>query len=150
VKQRRINGGLFFSVVMTGLLAIYLVLMGNQGVLLLNSGNSIGVAMGLSLLVFPAIATFGIIREWIFAREVSKLTKKVNELGNWPEFRFEFRPSGRPTRASADAEFARFASAAEALPANWQSWFNLSLAYDAAGDRRRARAAMRKAVALAR
>lgn len=146
----RINWGLFFSVIITGLLAIYLFLMGNQGVLLVNSGNPVGVVMGFALFVIPAIAIFGIIREWMFAREVSKLTKKVNESGLWPEFRFEFRPSGRPTRASADAEFARFASAAEAVPAEWQSWFNLSLAYDAAGDRRRARAAMRKAVALAR
>ena len=129
---------------------MYMFLLGSQGLALVNSGNSIGVVMGLALFVLPAITLYGIIREWMFARAVSMLTKKVNEAGVWPEFRFELRPSGRPTRASADAEFQRFAAAAEIAPADWHSWFNLSLAYDAAGDRRRARSAMRKAVALAR
>jgi Flp pilus assembly protein TadD len=44
--------------------------------------------------------------------------------------------------------FAEYASRTEKSPDDWHSWFNLSLAYDAAGDSRRARAAMRKAVTL--
>jgi Flp pilus assembly protein TadD len=44
--------------------------------------------------------------------------------------------------------FADFAARAEKNPDDWHSWFNLSLAYDAAGDSRRARAAMRKALGL--
>ena len=37
---------------------------------------------------------------------------------------------------------------AEAAPDDWRSWFRLSCAYDAAGDRKRARASMRDAVRL--
>ena len=66
----------------------------------------------------------------------------------WPEFNLELRPSGRPVRASAAKVFAQFAELAEKNPDDWHSWFNLSLAYDAAGDSRRARAAMRKAVGI--
>ena len=36
----------------------------------------------------------------------------------------------------------------EAAPEDWRTWFRLALAYDAAGDRTRARAAARHAVAL--
>jgi Flp pilus assembly protein TadD len=37
---------------------------------------------------------------------------------------------------------------AEAAPEDWRSWYRLALAYDAAGDRTRARAAARHALAL--
>ena len=141
---------LFFAIVMTGLLAMYLGLLSNQGVLLIASGKPVGVAMGAALFVIPAVTVYGIIREWMFVRAVAKLSDRVETEGRWPEFRFDFRPSGRPTRASADGEFARFAAEAQQAPADWHSWFNLGLAYDAAGDRRRARSAMRKAVALTR
>jgi hypothetical protein len=134
----------------TGLLAMYLVMTTNQAVRLLLSGKVQGAIMGAALFVLPLIALGGVIAEWIFASRVVSLEKRVNQENAWPEFRFEFRPSGRPTRESADVEFARFAAAAEQAPADWHSWFNLSLAYDAAGDRRRARATMRKAVALTR
>jgi Flp pilus assembly protein TadD len=33
-------------------------------------------------------------------------------------------------------------------PASWRAWFRLGLAYDASGDRRRARGAIRRAIAL--
>ena len=148
--RARGSWSLFFAIIMTGLLAMYLGLMGNQGVLLLQSGQLVGQIMGAVLFVIPVVTVYGVVREWMFARAVDKLSDRLEDEGAWPEFRFELRPSGRPTRASADAEFARFAEAAKVAPANWRSWFALGLAYDAAGDRRRARSAMRKALALTR
>ena len=38
----------------------------------------------------------------------------------------------------------------DADPTDWRNWFALGLVYDAAADRRRARACMRKAIALSR
>jgi len=35
----------------------------------------------------------------------------------------------------------------EDAPADWSRWYRLAVAYDVAGDRRRARAAMRTAIA---
>ena len=35
----------------------------------------------------------------------------------------------------------------ENAPADWRRWYRLAVAYDVAGDRRRARAAMRTAIA---
>jgi Flp pilus assembly protein TadD len=36
----------------------------------------------------------------------------------------------------------------EADPDSWARWFELAVAYDNAGDRKRARSAMRRAIAL--
>jgi Flp pilus assembly protein TadD len=38
----------------------------------------------------------------------------------------------------------------EDAPDDWRTWFRLGIAYDDAGDRRRAREAMRRAISLSR
>jgi Flp pilus assembly protein TadD len=52
-------------------------------------------------------------------------------------------------RASADKEFQKYSDKVAKDSQNWRNWFALGLVYDAAGDRRRARASMRKAIELA-
>ena len=104
--------------------------------------------MGFTLFGLPAVGVWSIIRELKFGLQVESLAKRVREEGVWPEFDLELRPSGRPVRASAAKVFAKFAEIAEQNPDDWHSWFNLSLAYDASGDSRRARAAMRTAISL--
>ena len=58
--------------------------------------------------------------------------------------------SGRVDRAAADALFPSYKAAVDADPENWRVWFRLALAYDASGDRRRARWATRTAIRLSR
>ena len=58
------------------------------------------------------------------------------------------RPSGRVLREDADAVFPAYRADVEAHPDDWRAWYRLGLAYDAAGDRRRARAAVRQAIRL--
>jgi Flp pilus assembly protein TadD len=41
-------------------------------------------------------------------------------------------------------------AAVEAAPDDWGSWFRLGFAYDAAGDRKRARESLRRAARLHR
>ena len=43
-----------------------------------------------------------------------------------------------------------YRAAVEQTPDDWSAWFRLALAYDAAGDRRRARWATREAIRLER
>lgn len=59
-------------------------------------------------------------------------------------------PSGRIQREAADELFARVRIELEADPENWQRWYRVARAYDYAGDRGRAREAMRRAVELER
>ena len=58
------------------------------------------------------------------------------------------RPSGRVMREDGDAVFPIYRADVEAHPDDWRAWYRLGLAYDAAGDRRRARAAVRQAIRL--
>jgi Flp pilus assembly protein TadD len=58
------------------------------------------------------------------------------------------RPSGRVDRDAADAWFEGRRAEVEENSGDWRAWYRLAYAYDVAGDRRRARATMRKAVDL--
>ena len=56
--------------------------------------------------------------------------------------------SGRVDRGAADEAFAARQAEVEAEPESWQAWYRLALAYDDAGDRARARSAVRRAISL--
>ena len=57
-------------------------------------------------------------------------------------------PSGRIERDAADALFETVRDELEKDRDNWLRWYRLARAYDYAGDRSRAREAMKKAVEL--
>lgn len=143
--MNKAKAGAFFIGAIT---LIYVGLMANQAITLIQIDNAVAKAMGVALFGLPAVGVWAIIRELRFGVQVESLSKRVREEGVWPLFNLELRPSGRPVRASAEKVFAEFAELAHKSPDDWHSWFNLSLAYDAAGDSRRARASMRKAVSL--
>jgi Flp pilus assembly protein TadD len=44
--------------------------------------------------------------------------------------------------------FPQYRAAVEESPGDWKAWYRLGLAYDGAGDRRRAREAIREAIRL--
>lgn len=127
---------------------IYTALLANTGITLLLLDEPVAKVMGFFILVFPILAIWLIIREFAFGVKIERFATTVESQGKWPHFAFELRPSGRPTRESADRVFASFAKYAEQNPESALAWFSLGLAYDAAGDRPRARKAMRKALAL--
>ena len=143
--MNKAKAGAFFIGAIT---LIYVGLMANQAITLVQIDNPVAKTMGFALFGLPAVGVWAIIRELRFGVQVESLSKRVREEGVWPLFDLELRPSGRPVRASAEKVFAEFAELTEKSPDDWHSWFNLSLAYDAAGDSRRARASMRKAVSL--
>ncbi|BDS50181.1 hypothetical protein [Rhodoluna lacicola] len=135
---------------MTALLLLYVVLLANTGITLLFTGVLIGQVMGALILSFPLLAVWATIVELRFGLAAEKLVARIEAEGTWPDLGIETRPSGRAIRSSADAAFAKWSALAEENEEDFHSWFNLSLAYDACGDRRRARAAMRKAIGLAK
>jgi hypothetical protein len=133
---------------MSALLLIYIVLLANTGITLILTGIFAGQVMGVFILAFPLIGVWVIAGELRFGLATEKLVARIEAEGSWPDLGIETRPSGRAVRASADAAFAKWRDAAEKNENDFHAWFNLSLAYDACGDRRRARSAMRKAIAL--
>jgi len=131
---------------MAALVVLYVALLGQQGYLFLMQDDPTGKVMGFFILVLPAFGIWGIFRELKFGLNIEKLGKTLEDEKGWPSFEFSIRPSGRAVKSEALLEFEKFRVAAEADPENWRKWFALGLIYDACGDRKRARMAMRKAI----
>ncbi len=148
--NRSVRGTIAGVVVMSVLLALYLALAGWRAVALLASGEALATVFGVALLVLPLIGAWGLVVELRFGLRSARLGRILGEEGGLPAVPVEAQPSGRVDREAADAEFPRFAAEAEAAPDDWRAWFRLGLAYDASGDRRRARRAVRHAIALER
>ncbi|MFB8892572.1 MULTISPECIES: tetratricopeptide repeat protein [Microbacterium] len=138
------------ALIMAALLAIYIVFVAQRAVLLVMSGEPVGIAMGVALIVLPVIAAWALWRELAFGASASRLGKRLEQEAALPMETIDLAPSGRPDRAEADALFPRYREAVEQAPEDWRAWFRLGLAYDGAGDRRRARQAVRTAIALER
>lgn len=136
------------AAVMAALLVLYIVLVAQRAWLLLISGQIIGVAMGVALIVLPVIAGWALWRELAFGRSAERLARRLEAEGALPSEEMDVRVSGRPDRAQADAVFPHYRHDVEAHPTDWRAWFRLGLAYDGAGDRRRAREAIRRAITL--
>ena len=140
----------FGALFMSALVVMYLVLVAERSFALIGSGEPIGIAIGSLMIFLPALAFWGIAMELRFGLRIEKLGEVLKQENAWPQFPFVLRPSGRPTKESAQDVFAEFRQKVESDESNWKTWFALGLAYDAAGDRPRARKAMRRAIALAR
>ena len=141
----RVSAGL-----MALLLVFYLVLLGWRAVLFLQSGEVVGIVIGVALLVLPLVGFWALIAELRFGRNSERLVRRLEAEGGLPVEDLPIRPSGRPVRDEADAEFPVYRAAVDAAPEDWRAWFRLGLAYNASGDRRRARGAIRTAIALER
>lgn len=125
----------------------YATLLGWRGVLLIGTGDPVAVGLGIGVLVIPVLGAYLVWRELQFGRRTEVLARELEATGGLPVDDLPRRPSGRIDRAAADAAFEKYRAEAEASPDDWRVWFRLSTAYDAAGDRKRARSAMRTAIA---
>jgi len=134
--------------IMTVLLLLYVFLAGQRAVVLLTSGETVGVVMGVALIVLPLLALWAIGRELWFGVRAQRLGERLDAEGGLPDDDLPVRPSGRIERSDGDAVFPRYRADVEAHPDDWRARYRLGLAYDAAGDRRRAREAVRTAIRL--
>jgi hypothetical protein len=116
----------------------------------MTTGIPVGVALGAALIVLPVIGAGVLAADLIFVVRGERLLRVLEVEGGLPVDDLPRLPSGRPDSAVADAEFPRYRAEVEAAPASWRAWLRLGLAYDASGDRRRARWATRKAISLER
>jgi len=138
------------ALVMGVLLALYIGLVAQRAWILLTSGEGVAVAMGAALLLLPVLGAWGLWRELQFGSRAQALARRLEAEDALPADEIDVRQSGRPDRAQADALFPGYRAEVEAHPDDWRAWFRLGLAYDGAGDRRRARHAVRTAIALER
>ena len=130
-------------------LVTYLVLLGRIAVLMIGSGRPAAVGLGVGLLILPGIGLWAMIatlRSGFAHQRLARLAAEDGmelDVSELPRL-----PSGRIDREAADAVFHTVRAELEADPDDWRRWYRVARAYDYAGDRRRAREAMKKAVQL--
>ena len=138
------------AVTLTALLAIYVVVVAARGLALLATGEPVGVVLGIGVLVLPLLAVALVVREWMLAVAVQRMADELAAAGALPVDELPRSPSGRIDRAAARVAFETARADAERHPEDWAARYRLGFAYDAAGDRRRARAALRLAARMRR
>ena len=130
-------------------LLVYFVLLGRTAVALIGTGKPAAIALGIGVLILPVVGGWAMVatlRAGFAHQRLARLAAADGmelDVTDLPRMR-----SGRIQREAADALFDTVRAELEADPDNWRRWYRLARAYDYAGDRTRARAAMRKAVAM--
>jgi cytochrome c-type biogenesis protein CcmH/NrfG len=130
-------------------LVVYFLLLGRIAYAFISSGEPAAIGLGVALLALPLIGIWVMVStlQAGFAHQrLVRLAREQNmdlDVGDLPR-----RPSGRIERDAADALFDVVRHELQEDPDNWIRWYRLARAYDYAGDRGRARAAMRRAVDL--
>ncbi|MDM7832100.1 hypothetical protein [Cellulomonas edaphi] len=135
---------------LTGLLALYVWLVAARAIALIGTGKAIGIALGVAFLVLPLVVIWLIVREWMLAIDVQRMADELAAAGELPVDDLPRSPGGRIDRAVAREAFDAVRDVTESAPDDWRSWYHLAFAYDAAGDRRRARESLRTARRLYR
>lgn len=128
---------------------VYFVLLGRIAVGMIGSGRSAAVGLGAAILAMPFLGLWAMVATLRAGFAHQKLARMIADDGMELDVSaLPRRPSGRIQRGAADALFDTVRSELEDDPDNWRHWYRLARAYDYAGDRRRAREAMRTAVQL--
>jgi tetratricopeptide (TPR) repeat protein len=142
VTARRVVG------LLVAALAAYFALIGYRGIYLLGQDSTALKLLGAAVLVLPLVGIWVVVAEIRFGRATERLGARLDDEGAEPEPELPRSPGGRVDRVAADALFETRRRAVEERPDDWRGWYRLALAYDLAGDRKRARAAMRTAIEL--
>ena len=135
----------FFSVA----LIFYFAMLTRTAIALIRSGTPAAAALGIGVLILPIVGAWAMaatLRAGLAHQRLARLAAADGmelDVTDLPR-----RPSGRIERDAADALFTATRAELDADPDNWVRWYRLARAYDYAGDRGRAREAMRTAVAM--
>ncbi len=127
----------------------YFVLLGRMAFAMIGSGRAAAVGLGLAVLIMPVIGLWAMIATLRAGFAHQKLAHLIAADGLELDISaLPRRRSGRIERDAADALFATVRAELETGPDDWRRWYRLARAYDYAGDRRRAREAMKTAVQM--
>lgn len=137
-------------IAVTLLLAIFVWAIGGRVIAMFQTGQPIAIAIAIGVSITVAIGVGVLAKEWQLAATVQKMSNELAAGGELRQDTLPRSPGGRILREAADAEFIELRQEVESQPESWQAWFHLGFGYDASGDRKRARHALRRAAALFR
>jgi hypothetical protein len=147
---RRGANPLVIVAVLLAALAVYFVMIGTRGIFLLGQDRWTLKLLGVAVLVLPLVGVWVVVAELRFGAASQRLAQRMRADGRSVELPVLPRTnSGRIDRRTADDWFDEQRSVVERDPNDWCGWYRLAQAYDLAGDRKRARAALREAIAKA-
>ncbi|CAM4268982.1 hypothetical protein MB901379_01760 [Mycobacterium basiliense] len=130
-------------------LLAYFVMLGRLAVVMIGSGRAAAVGLGLALLLMPVIGLWAMVATLRAGFAHQKLARLIADDGMELDVSaLPRRAAGRVERTAADALFDTVRAEVTDDPEDWRRWYRLARAYDYAGDRRRAREAMKTAVEL--
>jgi hypothetical protein len=125
-------------IVMSALLALYIVFAAYQAALLVASSQPLTLVYGLALFVAPVIGLWSLVRELVFGRQAGRLLTRYTAENGEPQVPV----INRRERDAVDALLAA------PIPGTWQDALLHGLTLDTVGRRREGRAAVRVAIKL--
>lgn len=137
-------------VLVSALGVFWLVVAFQRSFSLLGDPGFVAKSVGAAYLLLPLIGMWAIAHELRFGFRAQAMARVLEREGGLPVDDLPRSPAGRIDRTAADERFDQMKTAVEQAPTDWRTWFRLSCAYDAAGDRKRARQALRTAATLRR
>lgn len=145
-RGRRTNP-LVVVAVLVAAMAVYFALIGYRAIFLLGQDRWVLKSLGVAVLVLPLIGIWVVVAELRFGMASQHLAERMLAAGESTDLpQLPRLASGRPDRRAADVWFDRQRAAVQQAPQDWRGWFRLAQAYDLAGDRKRARLALRTAI----
>ncbi|RJO75281.1 hypothetical protein D5S18_15010 [Nocardia panacis] len=132
-------------------MAYYFVWLGGKAIWLFQQGDFALTLLGIGILILPFLGVWVVATSIRAALAHQHLARRMHDEGRELDTSdLPRRASGRIERAAADTLFEQVKQEWEAAPDDWRNSYRVARAYDYAGDRTRARAAMRRAVELER
>ena len=132
-------------------LAMYFVILGGMAITLIQSGEPAAIGLGIGVLVLPLLGMWSVATTIKAGLDHQRLAARMRDDGQELDASdLPRRRSGRIVRDAADSLFAQVKAEWDVDPDNWRTNYRVARAYDYAGDRKRARETMRRAVALER
>ena len=131
-------------------LLFYFVFLGRLGYQLAATGEWAGILLGIALFLLPVVGLWAVVRELMFGLATERLGRELASRGELPEDDLTRTAAGRIDREAGSVLWQAAKDEVEASPDDAGAWYRLAIGYDAAGDRKRGRAAARHAVKLHR
>lgn len=132
--------------VMAACLALYVAAVAWGAVIFIGSGTVVGIGMGVATVIIAAFGGWALVREIQFGVASERLGRILDAEGGMPTSDAERSPSGRLPNDEADRLIEQYSALAQTAGNDWRAHYRLGVVFDAAGQRKNARASIRQAI----
>src|SRR5690625_2209161 len=113
-----------YAAAMTALLAVYTWLVGARAVVLMRTGEIVGIGIGLAALAIPLVVVWFTLKEWHQAHTVSRMYKHLEAEGGLIADNLARTPAGRVDQDRARPAFSRSAHELAPTPRDGRAWLH--------------------------